>query len=97
MPSSAVLYDPESAAWLRFGNLVEEIEVLTPDQVLSAIAALDKRVEKEGLYAAGFISYEAAAAFDEALQTRVREDFPSCGSGSLKGHACRLKQLDRQH
>ena len=76
MPSSAVLYDPESAAWLRFGNLVEEIEVLTPDQVLPTIDALDKRVEKEGLYAAGFISYEAAAAFDEALQTRDREDFP---------------------
>lgn len=76
MPSSAVLYDPESAAWLRFGNLVEEIEVLTPGQVLPAIDALDKRVEKEGLYAAGFISYEAAAAFDEALQTRDGEDFP---------------------
>ena len=76
MPSSAILYDPESAAWLRFGNLVEEIEVLAPDQVLPAIDALDKRVEKEGLYAAGFISYEAAAAFDEALQTHDRKDFP---------------------
>jgi len=76
MPSNAVLYDPESAEWLRFGNLVEEVEVLTPDQVLSAIDALDRRVEKDGLYAAGFISYEAAAAFDEALQTRDRVDFP---------------------
>jgi len=76
MPSSAVLYDAESAAWLRFGNLVEEIEVLTLDQVLPAIDALDKCVEKEGLYAAGFISYEAAAAFDEALQTRGEADFP---------------------
>jgi para-aminobenzoate synthetase/4-amino-4-deoxychorismate lyase len=34
MPSSAVLYDPEAAAWLRFGSLIEEIEVLTPDQVV---------------------------------------------------------------
>ena len=76
MPSSAVLYDAESAAWLRFGNLVEEIEVLTLDQVLPAIDALDNCVEMEGLYAAGFISYEAAAAFDDALQTRDGADFP---------------------
>ena len=104
MPSSAVLYDPESAAWLRFGNLVEEIEVLTPDQVLPAIDALDKRVEKEGLYAAGFISYEAAAAFDEALQTRDREDFPLLRFGlfasletiDLPAPAKTLERLDWQ-
>ena len=76
MPSFAVLYDAESGSWLRFSNPVKEIEVHALDKVLSAIAYLDSRVEGEGLYAAGFVSYEAAAAFDEALQTGNRDDFP---------------------
>jgi len=76
MPSLAVLYDPESGRWLRFGNLVEEVEVHSLDKVLPTIDYLDKRVEGEGLYAAGFISYEAAAAFDDALQTMDLADFP---------------------
>ncbi len=76
MPSLAVLYDPESDRWLRFGNLIEEIEVHALDKVLPTIDYLDKRVEEEGLYAAGFVSYEAAAGFDDALQTRGQEDFP---------------------
>ena len=61
MPSLAVLYDPESDRWLRFGNLIEEIEVHALDKVMPTIDYLDKRVEEEGLYAAGFVSYEAAA------------------------------------
>ena len=76
MPSLAVLYDPESGNWLRFGNLVEEIEVHALDKVLPTIAYLDRRVEEQGLYAAGFVSYEASAAFDDALQTRSQGDFP---------------------
>jgi para-aminobenzoate synthetase/4-amino-4-deoxychorismate lyase len=76
MPSLAVLYDPESGQWQRFGKLVEEIEVHTLDKIIPTINYLDKRVEEEGLYAAGFVSYEAAAAFDEALQTRNQDDFP---------------------
>ena len=76
MPSLAVLYDPESGQWQRFDKLVEEIEVHALDKVIPTIDYLDKRVEEEGLYAAGFVSYEAAAAFDEALQTRNQDDFP---------------------
>jgi len=76
MPSLAVLYDAESGGWLRFGNPVEEIEVHTLDKVLPAIAYLDSRVEKEKLYAAGLVSYEAATAFDDALQTVNHDDFP---------------------
>ncbi|MEJ2198748.1 MAG: hypothetical protein P8X54_09315 [Desulfuromonadales bacterium] len=76
MPSLAVLYDPESGQWQRFDKLVEEIEVHALDKVIPTIDYLNKRVEEEELYAAGFISYEAAAAFDEALQTRNQDDFP---------------------
>ncbi|MEJ2472201.1 MAG: aminodeoxychorismate synthase component I [Desulfuromonadales bacterium] len=76
MPAEAILFDPQSGRWLRFHNLVEEIEVHDRDRILPTLDALEQRVEKAKIYAAGFVSYEAAAAFDEALQTRPKDDFP---------------------
>jgi len=76
MPSLAVLFDQQSGQWLRFTALVEELEVHHMAEVLPTIELLEKRVETEGLYAAGFVSYEAAPAFDEALTTRAAKDVP---------------------
>ncbi len=76
MPAEAILFDPQSGRWLRFQNLVEEIEVHDRDCILPTLDALERRVEGAKIYAAGFVSYEAAAAFDEALQTRPKDDFP---------------------
>jgi para-aminobenzoate synthetase/4-amino-4-deoxychorismate lyase len=76
MPELAVLYDPQAGNWLRFSDPLEEIEIHAPDKVLSALEYMEERVEKEGLFAAGFVSYEAASAFDDALQTHAPGDFP---------------------
>ncbi len=76
MPELAVLYDPQAGNWLRFSDPLEEIEIHAPDKVLSALEYIEKRVEKDGLFAAGFVSYEAASAFDEALQTHAPGEFP---------------------
>ncbi|MDH3809639.1 MAG: aminodeoxychorismate synthase component I, partial [Desulfuromonadales bacterium] len=76
MPSLAVLYDPQTDQWLRFCDPVEEIEVHLLDDVLPALSKIEQRVEQEGLFAAGYISYEAAPAFDDALQTNAASDFP---------------------
>jgi para-aminobenzoate synthetase/4-amino-4-deoxychorismate lyase len=76
MPSLAVLYDPQAGNWLRFCDPVEEIEVHLLEEVLPALAQIEQRVDQEGLYAAGYVSYEAAPAFDEALQTHTPGDFP---------------------
>ena len=76
MPSSAVLYDPQAGHWLRFCDPVEEIEVHRLEDVLSALNRVQERDEQEQLYAAGYVSYEAAPAFDDALQTQAPGDFP---------------------
>ena len=76
MPSLAVLYDPQADNWLRFCDPVEEIEVHLLEEILPALEQIEQRVEQEGLYAAGYVSYEASPAFDEALQTHVPGDFP---------------------
>jgi para-aminobenzoate synthetase/4-amino-4-deoxychorismate lyase len=76
MPEFAVLYDPQAGDWLRFSDPLEEIEIHVPDKVLSTLEYIEKCVEKEGLFAAGFVSYEAASAFDDALQTQAPGEFP---------------------
>ncbi len=76
MPSLAVLYDSQTRQWLRFCDPVEEIEVHKLDEVLATLQQLEQRVEQENLFAAGYISYEAASAFDEALQTHPPAGFP---------------------
>lgn len=76
MPELAVLYDPQTGKWLRFAHPLEVLEVHSLDKVLPTLAYIEGRVEGDGLCAAGFVSYEAASAFDEALQTRAPGDFP---------------------
>ena len=76
MPEFAVLYDSQAGSWLRFTDLQEVVEIHTPDKVLSSLDLIERRVEEEGLFAAGFVSYEAASAFDDALQTHPPGEFP---------------------
>jgi para-aminobenzoate synthetase/4-amino-4-deoxychorismate lyase len=76
MPSLAVLYDPRADRWLRFSDPVAEIECHRLKDVIPALNRIEQHVEQEGLYAAGLVSYEAARAFDEALQTHDSVDFP---------------------
>ena len=52
-----------------------------PEKVLLAeriedVLPVIKEAERSGLYAAGFISYEAAPAFDSALKTHSADGFP---------------------
>lgn len=81
MPEFAILYDPEHNNWLRFRNPLERIEVHDPSQVLPALRRIERLVEKESRYAAGFISYEAAPAFDDALETCAADGFPLLSFG----------------
>jgi para-aminobenzoate synthetase/4-amino-4-deoxychorismate lyase len=46
------------------------------DEVLPCLDRVEAMVEEEGLYAAGWISYEAAPAFDPALAVRPHDGFP---------------------
>jgi len=58
--------------WLRFEKPVEVLTARTPDEVSGCL----ERIESSGLWAAGFISYEAAGAFDEALKTHAPGGLP---------------------
>jgi para-aminobenzoate synthetase/4-amino-4-deoxychorismate lyase len=58
--------------WLCGANCVGVVQAVRPADVLPALAAVQRAVEG-GLYAAGYIAYEAAGGIDEHLETHSRE------------------------
>src|SRR5688572_5797137 len=59
-----------SGEWLHFENPQRIITASQPDEVLAALKEIETLVNHKGWYAAGFLGYEAAAAFDSAYATR---------------------------
>ncbi|MBN2200866.1 aminodeoxychorismate synthase component I, partial [bacterium] len=72
----AVLFDAKRKTWLAFHRPSEIVEIHSRSEVLPALNRIEARVEQEGLQAAGFVSYEAAPAFDKALKVHPDEAFP---------------------
>ena len=76
-----VMLDACGQGWWLFQQPRQVIQAWAPAEVLPALREIETAVESRGLWAAGFISYEAAPAFDSALQTRPDEGFPLLGFG----------------
>src|SRR5215213_9316438 len=57
-------------AWLHFADPDRMIVAETLADVLTALREVERLTQINGWYAAGFLSYEAAPAFDSAFQTR---------------------------
>ncbi len=72
-PPRALIQDGAPDRWLRFVEPVAVIEARAVDEVSAAVAEVARRVEVEGLWAAGWIAYEAAPGFDRALAARAPE------------------------
>ncbi len=62
-----VLHDPEQRQWLAFHDPIEIVKTNEIGAVFPALRRVEGAVEHDGLYAAGFLSYEAAPAFDSAF------------------------------
>lgn len=66
----------DGAQWLHFREPNKILVATTRDEVVPALHEIDRLVEEDGWHAAGFLSYEAASAFDPALLTKPVTDFP---------------------
>jgi para-aminobenzoate synthetase/4-amino-4-deoxychorismate lyase len=66
--------------WLRFEKPVEVLTARTASEVFQCL----EKIEASGLWAAGFISYEAAGAFDSVLKTRATGNLPLLQFGLFK-------------
>ena len=73
-PNEVVLKENDS--WIHFTKPHNIIQADTLDKVLPALYKVEDLIKTNEWHAAGFLSYEAAPAFDKAYQTRPHDDFP---------------------
>ena len=71
MQTTVILRDAQRQQWLYFNNPLEVIAAQRIEDVLPALQAVEQSVERHGHWAAGFIGYEAAPAFDPALRAHT--------------------------
>ena len=62
--------------WLLFTNPHCIISATNVDDVRNSLQEAERLVNSNKWHAAGFVSYEAAPAFDSALHVRNAGDFP---------------------
>ena len=75
-PTRVVLRDASAGEWLVFDSPVRLLVARTLDDVLPLLREAERAVSQDGLFAAGFVSYEAAPAFDARLPARTDGTFP---------------------
>ncbi len=66
-PDQALFFCDTSKKWLHFSGPVEILTASSLEEVCPLVDRVEKKVEQEGFCAAGWISYEAAPAFDSSL------------------------------
>jgi para-aminobenzoate synthetase / 4-amino-4-deoxychorismate lyase len=74
--NSAIIFDTVKRKWLFFQNPREVISAYCPKDVEPVLSTVDELVLKKNYFAAGFVAYEAASAFDSALAVKRCQDFP---------------------
>ena len=71
-----VVRDAGSGGWRFFERPIDIIVAKTVNDVLPALLRVEEACLRHQRFAAGFLSYEAAPAFDPALETHTVDDFP---------------------
>ena len=89
-PVRVLVRDAASGRWLQFSHPREIVTAFTLADVAPALDRVENAAAQSGLYAAGFISYEAAPAFDSALAVKSNGGFPLLWFGLYDG----VEQVD---
>jgi para-aminobenzoate synthetase/4-amino-4-deoxychorismate lyase len=94
MPSDAKVLLQESddtgkSRWLEFSSPARILIARQLNEILPALEELDAAI-KRGYWAAGFIAYEAAPAFDPALRTRQPGPLPLLWFGLYRKRQVRI-------
>lgn len=79
--ATVVLRDDTSGRWLIFSRPRRLCIARHRDAVVAVLHEIELAVNTEGLYAAGFVSYEAAPAFDPSLVVKPDKKFPRAWFG----------------
>ncbi len=71
----AIYFDPDWNEWMEMRNPIRVFQAQEKNEVVQILDQAEKSAS-EGCYLAGFVSYEAASAFDIALKHSLRNDQP---------------------
>jgi len=71
-----IIRDHAGEQWLSFSRPRQIFCVTSIDEVVDSLGQLEQSIIEQGLWAAGWVSYEASAAFDSALETHIPGKFP---------------------
>jgi para-aminobenzoate synthetase/4-amino-4-deoxychorismate lyase len=71
-----VAQDAANQRWLYFSDPVKIFSTTETDQVKRVLSDVEYECRHNGLYAAGYLGYEAASAFDSAFSVKPGGDFP---------------------
>ena len=69
-PGRVLVRDAATGRWLQFSHPREIVTAFTVADIVPGLERVENAVAQRDLYAAGFISYEAAPAFDPALTVK---------------------------
>jgi para-aminobenzoate synthetase/4-amino-4-deoxychorismate lyase len=70
-----IFHEPDKGKWLRYRKPEAIISTYNTSEVFNKLAEVDQAVQT-GLYAAGFVTYEAAAGLDSAFHVHKTEGLP---------------------
>ncbi|MFA7231281.1 MAG: hypothetical protein WC071_08410, partial [Victivallaceae bacterium] len=87
---------PDRGGWGMFSHPEQILVAQSPDSVKEVLCQLDDCL-KAGKYAAGFISYEAAVAFDLAFEVHASMEFPAAWIGIYNVAPVRFDLTDNIH
>jgi len=76
----AIIYNHFTNEWFKFQDPLQIFQTSSLKEVISILKTIDKKI-RGNIYAAGFIGYEAAPAFDSALKAKDLSSFPLCWFG----------------
>ncbi len=76
MTNEFFIFDSDRKRWLACHSPVQIVQTSSLGAVAASLQLVEELVNRDQFYAVGFISYEAAPAFDSALVTRDASDLP---------------------
>lgn len=71
-----ILKDFRTSRWISFENPAHRLVASCPADITPLLASLHEIVAQQRYYVAGYIAYEAATGFDQALTTKKTDSFP---------------------
>jgi para-aminobenzoate synthetase/4-amino-4-deoxychorismate lyase len=72
----SIVFDPDKKEWLHFRSPSRIISATSIEEVLAALADVERIVASESKWAVGWVSYEASPAFDPSFVVQTEESFP---------------------